>query len=165
MFKNFILKFFMLGQTFSHLTDETNGSEMLIGGCRYEAFKFKFSNDDSCDKLRFDGFENFYWLRFSRLAKHVDVDNIDTKLKINDALGTSFINTTSWRHRDFIVMSSWCHRQIIFQHKWWNQKDWWTNSSKVKLKRKQSHSNSIKLTNIGLDSIFQIQSFAMIIIN
>ena len=85
----------MLGQTFSHLTDETDGSEMLIGGCKYEAFKFKFSNDDSCDKLRFDGFENFYWLRFSRLAKHVDVDNIDTKLKINDALGTSFINITS----------------------------------------------------------------------
>ena len=60
MFKSCILKFFVLGSTLSHLTDETNGSEMLLGGCRYEAFKFKFSNDDSCDKLRFDGFEDFY---------------------------------------------------------------------------------------------------------
>ena len=58
MLNCFILKFFMLGRTFSHLTDETDGSEMLLGGCKYEAFKFKFSNDDSCDKLRFDGFEN-----------------------------------------------------------------------------------------------------------
>ena len=47
----------MLGQAFCHLTEDSDGSEMLTGGCKYEAFRFKFSNDDSCDKLRLEIFK------------------------------------------------------------------------------------------------------------
>ena len=56
MLEGLFLRFFMLGQAFCHLTDESEGSDLLTGGCRYEAFKFKFRNDD-CDKIRFDRFQ------------------------------------------------------------------------------------------------------------
>ena len=58
MLKGLFLRFLILGQAFCHLTDDSEGSELLTGGCRYEAFKFKFRNDD-CDKLRFDRFKAF----------------------------------------------------------------------------------------------------------
>ena len=56
MLKGLFFRFLMLGQVFSHLTDESEGSDFLTGACRYEAFKFKFRNDD-CDKIRFERFQ------------------------------------------------------------------------------------------------------------
>ena len=67
MLAGLFLRFCMLGQAFCHLTDESEGSELLTGGCRYEAFKFKFRNED-CDKLRFDRFLIFKFIqKFSDL--------------------------------------------------------------------------------------------------
>ena len=59
MLKSLILRILLLSQAFCHLTDENDESEILAGGCKYEAFKFKFRNDNSCDKLRFGQFQVF----------------------------------------------------------------------------------------------------------